>query len=88
MILRKGILEISKQIEQEDAVIAIQAQVDEQAFSKGLIAANLQVASERLANLDTFTSGRSQKSDFAISAGQTSFLGEENTRLQELDLDS
>ena len=83
----KGIFGDFKQIEQEDAVIAIQAQVDEQAFSKGLIAANLQVASERLANLDTWASGRSQKSDFAISASQTSLLGEENTRLQELDLE-
>ena len=56
-------------------------------LSKGLIAANLQVASERLANLDTWASGRSQKSDFAISASQTSLLGEENTRLQEIDLE-
>ena len=83
----KGIFGDFKQIEQEDAVLAIQAQVDEQAFSKGLIAANLQVASERLANLDTWASGRSQKSDFAISASQTSLLGEENTRLQEIDLE-
>ena len=37
--------------------------------------------------LDTFTAARSQKSDFQISAGQTSLLGEENTRLQELDLE-
>ncbi|RZP22226.1 MAG: flagellar hook-basal body complex protein [Burkholderiaceae bacterium] len=83
----KGIFGDFKQITQDDAVVAIQAQVDEQAFSKGLIAANLQVASERLANLDTFTAARSQKSDFQISAGQTSLLGEENTRLQELDLE-
>ena len=47
----KGIFGDFKQITQDDAVEAIQAQVDEQAFSKGLIAANLQVASERLANL-------------------------------------
>ena len=83
----KGIFGDFKQITQDDAVVAIQAQVDEQAFSKGLIAANLQVASERLANLDTFTAARSQKSDFQISAGQTSLLGEENTRLQKLDLE-
>jgi flagellar hook-basal body protein len=83
----KGFFGDFKQITQEDAVIAIQAQVDEQAFSKGLIAANLQVASERLANLDTFAAARSQKSDFQISASQTSLLGEENTRLQKLDLE-
>ena len=53
----KGIFGDFKQITQDDAVVAIQAQVDEQAFSKGLIAANLQVASERLANLDTWASG-------------------------------
>ena len=83
----KGIFGDFKEITQDDAVIAIQAQVDEQAFSKGLIAANLQVASERIANLDTWASSRSQKSDFQISASQTSLLGEENTRLQELDLE-
>ena len=37
--------------------------------------------------LDTWASARSQKSDFQISASQTSLLGEENTRLQELDLE-
>ena len=83
----KGIFGDFKEITQDDAVQAIQAQVDEQAFSKGLIAANLQVASERIANLDTWASSRSQKSDFQISASQTSLLGEENTRLQELDLE-
>ena len=66
----KGIFGDFKEITQDDAVVAIQAQADEQAFSKGLIARNLQVASERLANLDTFTVARSQKSDFQISAGQ------------------
>ena len=72
---QKGIFGDFKEVTQDDAVVAIQAQVDEQAFSKGLIAANLQVASERLANLDTWASSRSQKSDFQISAGQTSSFG-------------
>ncbi|OUW06322.1 MAG: hypothetical protein CBD16_00325 [Betaproteobacteria bacterium TMED156] len=74
------------QITQEDAVTAIQAQIDEQAFSKGLTAANLQVASERLANLSTWSTARSQKSDFLISASQTSLLGTENARLAAEDL--
>ena len=81
-----GIFGDFTQITQEDAVTAIQAQIDEQAFSKGLVAANLQVAAERLANLQTWSTARSQKSDFQISASQTSLLGEENTRLAELDL--
>ena len=75
MIQQRVFLAISNKLTQDDAVIAIQAQVDEQAFSKGLIAANLQVASERIANLDTWASSRSQKSDFQISASQTSLAG-------------
>ena len=83
---QQGIFGDFTQITQEDAVTAIQAQIDEEAFSKGLTAANLQVAAERLANLQTWSGARSQKSDFQISASQTSLLGEENARLAALDL--
>ena len=82
----QGVFGDFKRITQEDAVTAIQAQIDEQAFEKGLTAANLSVAAERITALNTFAAARSQKSDFLISASTTSLLGAENSRLQTLDL--